>query len=149
MTDTVTDIGSARGYTVRPLNNGDIFRAARLVAAITNDGRIYHAMGQTQPKVDEDGNVVGTEMNQQAVGVALFGAAMAQAPQELQKFLADLVGMDEDAFNKLPMTATPEILEEIMDREDFASFLASAYRLSGVAKKAFGVLRTNTSNGTA
>lgn len=147
MSETVTNIAEAKGYTVRPLANGDIFRAARLVAAITNDGRIYHAMGQTQPKVEND-KVVGTEMNSQAVGVAIFGAAMEQAPEELHKFLADLVGMKVEDFDKLPITATPDILEELMEREEFSAFLASAYRLSGVAKKAFGSLRTSSNGST-
>ena len=79
----------------------------------------------------------------------MFGAAMDKAPDELRKFLADLVEMKVEDFDKLPITAVPEILTEIAERESFPAFLESVSKLSGVAKKVFGKSRTNTNNGTA
>lgn len=145
----LTALDGGKPYTVRSLENGDIFRAARLVAAITDDGRIYHALGQTQPVFDDEGKVSGTTQNQSALGVAILGATMARAPKELGELLANLVGMNNEQFDKLPITATPDILSELAERDDFDAFLGSVSKLSGMAKKAFGNSQTNTSNATA
>lgn len=126
----VHDLPKSGKYQPRRLRNGDIWRAAKIIAAVTDDGRLYHP------------NVHST---QQGTVTAVIGAAMANAPDELEKFLAELVGKNHDEFRELPFDATPEIIAEVMEGEDVEAFYRSAMRISSVAKTAFSSKQKDSS----
>lgn len=114
---------AATSYEIRSLKNGDAFRVARILGQVMNDSRVYQAMSTGSYEV---------------TAYAVVGAMFDHAPEEVEKFCSDLVGMKTDEFRDLPPEASMDIIAEVMEREDFQGFLRSCTKLVNVAKKAFG-----------
>lgn len=87
------------------------------------------AEGVTGEQVNADDALalkIAADMFLPVIGVILEDLPKCEKP--LFSFLANMCGMDEDAFRALPPAAVPEALFEIVHQEGFADFFKAASR---------------------
>ncbi len=119
-------------YTLRKLKNKDAWTGARIVAKVMSDPRF--AMNAAQ--IASNPNLEEGELNT-ALMFSAISSLMEHAPDDVEAFLMDLVGMKRPQWDDLPAEATFDVLSELVERDDFLPIARSATKLSGVAKKAF------------
>ena len=98
-------------YTMRTLQTSDIFKMSKILKKLdvkTNDIS------------------VGKDTTQEQVGIELIKKALENlhlAEEEVNTFLADLVGLTPEKFSTLPLEDTFEIISLFKEQKGISSFL--------------------------
>lgn len=98
-------------YTMRPLKTSDIFKMSKILKKLN-------------VKLD-----VGEKTTQQQMGVQMIQKVVENlhlAEQEVNAFLAELVGLEEKVFADLPIEDTIQIIGLFKEQKGLASFLSVA-----------------------
>lgn len=98
-------------YTMRPLKNPDIFKMSRILKKLKIKVEVNDKTTQQQ---------MGVQMIQQVA------ENLHLAEDEVNAFLADLVGIDVKEFAELPIEDTIKIIGLFKEQKGLASFLSSA-----------------------
>lgn len=109
------------GVTIHEsLTVDDLFRASNLIAAVLDelDGDTLASMRSGRADKNE-------------LGRTLITVALRVAPESGKTFLAGLVDKTPDEFGALPMDATLDIVEQLVEREDIRGFFERARGLAG------------------
>ncbi|MEZ7173585.1 hypothetical protein [Sporosarcina sp. OR05] len=98
-------------YTMRPLMTMDVFRMSKILKKMDLKLEIKDGMTQEQ---------VGAQVIQQ------IAENLHQAEEEVNGFLADLVGIEAKKFAKLPIEETLEIFTLFKGQKGIMNFLKLA-----------------------
>lgn len=98
-------------YTMRPLKTSDIFQMSKI-------------MKKLNIKFEVEGNISQTQLGVQMVQKVVENLHLAE--NEVNGFLADLVGLKAEEFNELPIEDTLEIISLFKEQKGLANFLKLA-----------------------
>lgn len=104
---------------VRRLQTSDLFKVATMLSKITAGASkdVLEGMTATQ------------------TGALFISNAFRFAETDVKAWLAELVDMSVEEFDKLPFDAPIEIVEALADQEDLASFFQRVKGLAGKITK--------------
>ena len=100
-------------YTMRPLKTSDIFKMSKILKKLNIKLEIAGKTTQAQ---------MGVQMVQR------IAENLHLAEDEVNAFLGELVGVDQEAFANLPIEDTLEIITLFKDQKGLASFLQTAVK---------------------
>lgn len=98
-------------YEMRKIKTGDIYKMSRILKKLNIKTDLKDGISMTQ------------------AGVQVFQKALEnlhQAEEEVNEFMADLVGITAEEFSDLPIGETMKIFREIQKQEDLRPFLKLA-----------------------
>lgn len=74
-----------------------------------------------------------------SIAIRIFNSLLEVLNEEVTEWFSDLIGVSKEEFDKLPITTEIEIVKQIIESEDFVSFLSTASsiykRIEGLRKK--------------
>jgi len=110
---------------MRPLKTTDVYKMSRILKKInirvdTETTKLVNGKEKTTAKTQ---NQLGAEM------ILAIGENLHQAENEVNDFLAELIGITKEEFSNLPITETFKYIEEFKQNEDVKSFFKLAGQL--------------------
>lgn len=109
------------GVTIHEsLTVDDLFRASDLIAAVLDEVDAATMAELRSGKADKE-----------ELGRTLVTIALRVAPESGKRFMAGLVDRTPEEFGALPMDATLDVVEQLVEREDIRGFFDRARSLAG------------------
>lgn len=87
---------------------------------------------KSSSEISEDEPVDNKNSFAISIAIKIFNSLLDVLNEEVTEWFSDLIGISKEEFDKLPLNTELEIIKQIIESEDFVSFLSTA---SSIYKK--------------
>lgn len=125
MENTVENVVESKPYTLRRLNDEDLFTVVEILgAALPEEAKQAFAQKFTGEKnVEKRGAMIGFDI------VKFIMKNIKACKNEVYALLSDLSGIPAEEIKKMPFGTTPNMLKEIFENEKDTDFFTELSKL--------------------
>lgn len=116
-------------YKVRELTTGDIWRVAKILTELREKGltEIFEAINLENAANGTEEEIVASIGTERVMDLVFF--ALRHAESVTREFMADLINMTPEEFDKTPIDTPIEVIEQLIKKPEARDFFTKALNL--------------------